>query len=129
MSAADFPVALTFVALCGMVLLPMTGWIGLYRGGVRVLRGDGGNTVLFKRIRVHGNFIENAPITALTLVGAEALGLSAFWLWAGVTAFIVGRLGHYVLYDRPSRGIFMGLITFPAFAWGVWILWHVWAGG
>ena len=127
--ATDLPVTLSFVALCGLALLPMTAWIGLHRGAVRVLRGDGGDPVLFKRIRIHGNFIENAPLTTLTLAGAEALGLAAFWLWIGVASFVAGRILHYMHYDRSSRGIGMLLTTLPAGAWGAWILWRVWAGG
>ena len=117
---------LTFIAMCGLVLLPMTGWIGVHRGSVRILRGDGGDPVLFKRIRIHGNFIENAPTTALTLAGAELLGLAQMWLWLGLAAFVTGRVTHYVLYDRPSRAVGMTLTTLPAAAWGVWILWTVW---
>lgn len=125
-SFLEFPVTLTFVAMCGLVLLPMTAWIGMYRDSIRILRGDGGNPVLSKRIRIHGNFIENAPITALTLGGAELLGLGPVWLWLGLAAFVAGRIVHYVLYDRPSRGIGMLLTTLPAAAWGAWILWTVW---
>lgn len=120
------PVALTFIGLCGLALLPMSGWIGVHRGSVRVLRGDGGDPVLFKRIRIHGNFIENAPITGMTLAGAELLGLAAPWLWIGFAAFFAGRIAHYRLYDRPSRGIGMLLTTLPAAVWGAWILWRVW---
>jgi hypothetical protein len=122
----EIPVTLTFIAMCGLALLPMTGWIGVHRASERILRGDGGDPVLFKRIRIHGNFIENAPITALTLGGAEMLGLASMWLWLGLAAFVAGRIVHYLLYDRPSRGIGMTLTTLPAAAWGGWILWTVW---
>ncbi len=122
----EIPVTLTFVAMCGLVLLPMTAWIGVYRDSIGILRGDGGDAVLFKRMRIHGNFIENAPITALVLAGAELLGLGPVWLWLGLAAFVAGRVVHYVLYDRPSRGIGMLLTTLPAAVWGGWILWTVW---
>lgn len=126
---AGFPPTLTFISLCGMSLMPLSGWIGLYRGKIRVLRGDGNDPILFKRIRMHGNFIENAPITALALAAAEGLGLAAAWLWMGVVSFVAGRILHFVLYDSMTRGISMGLTTLPALAWSVWILWRVWFAG
>lgn len=127
--ASEFTVTLSFVALCGALLMPLSGWIGLYRAKIGVLRGDGGDPVLFKRSRMHGNFIENAPIVALSLAGAEALGLAAVWLWFGFLSFWTGRLLHYYLYDSSLRAISMGLTTFPALAWGLFTLWTVWVAG
>lgn len=117
-----FPVTLTFIALCGVVIMPFTAWIGLYRERIGVLRGDGGDPVLFKRIRIHGNFIENAPLAALTLAAAEGVGLGQIWLWAGVGAFIAGRIIHFALYDSKARGLGMLLTTLPPLAWGLWVL-------
>ena len=120
------PVTFTFVAICAILLFPMSGWIGFYRSRIGVLRGDGGDPVLFKRIRIHGNFIENAPVTALVLGAAETLGLGAQWLWLAVLSFIAGRLLHYVLYDSPTRGLPMGLTTGPGLLLGLWVVWRIW---
>ncbi len=124
--ATLLPVTLTFIAVSAATLMPFTAWIGLYRGKTGILRGDGGDPALFKRIRVHGNFIENAPLVALSMAGAESLGLDAMWLWAGFASFFAGRVMHFVLYDSKLRGTTLALTTFPALAWGVWILWRVW---
>ena len=78
---------------------------------------------------MHGNFIENAPIVALSLAGAETLEMGAVWLWIGFLSFWVGRLLHYYLYDSRQRGISMALTTFPALIWGCYILWMVWIAG
>lgn len=126
MDLQNFPVSLTFIAICGMSLMPMVTAIGLYRGSINVLRGDGGDPVLFKRIRIHGNFVENAPLVALTLFGAEGLGLSAFWLWLAVASFFASRIGHYALYDRKSRGGPMTFTVFPPLALGIYILVKLW---
>ncbi|MEX0955463.1 MAG: MAPEG family protein [Rhizobiaceae bacterium] len=126
MQATPLPVTLTFISICAAALLPFTAWIGLYRGRIGVLRGDGGNPALFKRIRIHGNFVENAPLVALAMAGAELLGLDAFWLWTGLGAFFAGRVLHYVLYDNTFRGIALLFTTLPAFAWGAWMLWRLW---
>lgn len=120
------PVTFTFISLCTIVLMVKTGWIGTYRGATGVLRGDGGNPVLFKRIRAHGNFIETAPLAALALLSAESLGLGAFWLWAAVVSFFVGRILHWMLYDSKTRGIAMTFVTGPGLLIGLWTLWTLW---
>ncbi|MEP3847607.1 MAG: hypothetical protein ABJM43_19860 [Paracoccaceae bacterium] len=68
------PVTITFVAIYAIALVVLTGWIGLFRGKIGVLRGHGDNAVLEKRIRYHGNLIENAPAIALVLGASESLG-------------------------------------------------------
>ena len=116
------PVSMIFVSLCALAVFLMTAWIGLLRGSINVLRGHGDNTQLEKRIRIHGNFIENAPITALALASAEALGLASNWLWLAVASFIAGRVLHYLLYDKKVRGIAMTLTQGPAAAMAIWIV-------
>ena len=120
------PVTFTFIALCAALVMPGTAWIGLLRGRLNTLRGDGGDPVLFKRTRIYGNFIEIAPLTCLALGAAETLGLGAAWLWAGMVCFFVGRGLHYVLYDSKTRGAAMGLSVLPAFLAGLWVLWTLW---
>lgn len=116
------PVSMIFISLCALAVFFMTAWIGLLRGSINVLRGHGENEKLEKRIRIHGNFIENAPITALAMASAEALGLAGSWLWLAVASFVAGRVLHYLLYDKKVRGIAMTLTQGPAAAMAIWIL-------
>lgn len=119
-------VSFTFIALCAGSLVFLTGAVGLRRSAVGALRGDGGDAVLFKRIRIHGNFVEHAPLFALVLFAAEVLRVADAWLWGAVAAFAVGRLYHFVRYDARDRGIGMALTTFPALALGVAVLYRLW---
>lgn len=120
------PVTFTFIALCAIVLLAMTAWVGTQRGVAKALRGDAGDPVLFKRSRIHGNFVENAPIAALTLGAAEMLGMGPLWLWLAFVAFFAGRILHYFMYDMKTRGFPMILTQAPGLVLGVWILWKLW---
>lgn len=84
----DLPVTLTFIGLCAISLFALTAWIGMRRGPLNVLRGHGGDEALEKRIRVHGNFVENAALVALVMLGAELLGSKLYgsglpWLASG----------------------------------------------
>lgn len=126
MAAVDLPVTLTFIALCAAMLMPLTGWIGLYRGAHDILRGDGGDPVLFKRIRAHGNFIETAPLIAMAIFAAEWLGLGKDWLWAAVLSFAIGRALHWVMYDLKVRAAAMALVTAPGLLLGGWVLYTLW---
>ena len=125
----QMPVTLTFVALYAIALVPMTGWIGLYRSKIGALRGDGGDAVLFKRIRVHGNLTENAPAFALVLAAAEWSGLAQPWLWGAVACFVVGRMLYVRLFDSAQRWLAMVFTQFPAALMGLWVLASVWLAG
>lgn len=122
MQVQDLNVTLTFISVCASAMFAFGTWIGPLRGRLGVLRGDGGNAELFKRIRIHGNFIENAPLFALVLAGAEALGAADGWLWAAVGAFVAGRAYRFVRYDRADRGVGLALTTLPALFMGVYVL-------
>lgn len=111
-----------FVALCALILFALTAWVGLRRGAVGILRGTGTDPVLEKRSRMHGNFIENAPITALAVLMAELLGLASLWLWIAVASFFVGRLLHFALYDHKARGAGMLLTQAPGALLGLWVI-------
>ncbi len=118
------PVTFTLVSVLVILMIPLTGWVGLRRG--ETLRGDGGDPVLFKRIRIHGNLMENAPLFVFVLGAAEATGLEPPWLWLAITTFIVGRGLHYALYDTQQRGLAMLVTLLPGVFMGLWLLVQVW---
>jgi len=120
------PVTFTFVSVLAILLIPMTGWVGVLRGNKGVLRGDGGQPDLFKRIRIHGNLMENAPLFALVLGASEAAGLGALWLWIAITVFATGRILHFMLYDSKTRGVAMLVTLLPGCLMGGWLLTILW---
>lgn len=119
------PVTFTFISLLAISLIFVIGWVGVRRG--ETLRGDGGDPVLFKRIRVHGNLMENAPAFALILGASEVAGLPSLWLWAAFGSFLLGRVLHFALYDSKLRGGAMVLTTAPGVLMGVWMLTVIWS--
>lgn len=120
--ASSLNVSFTFVALCTFVPFVLTGWIGARRGKLDVLRGHGDDATLFLRSRIHGNFVENAPIVALALLVGELAGIGDGWLWAVVGTFFVGRVLHAMRFDHKDRALGMTLSTAPSFALGVAVL-------
>lgn len=127
MSEPFLPVTFTFISVLAILMIPITGWIGMRRDKIgRVLRGDGGDPILFKRIRIHGNLMENAPLLALIMGAAESTGLGPAWLWLAVATFIVGRVLHYALFDSAKRGLAMLVTVLPSVIMGIWLLTQVW---
>ena len=124
-----FTVTISFAALYAITLVPMTGWIGLYRDRIGALRGDGGDPVLYKRIRYHGNLTENAPATFMALAAAESLGLMQPWLWAAVVSFILGRVLYFIQFDKKSRALALSFTQFPAALLAIWCLYSLFIKG
>lgn len=126
MTEIYLPVTFTFISVLAILLISLTGWVGMGRGKHGILRGDGGNAELFKRIRIHGNLMENAPLFAMVLGAAEFSGLGRAMLWLAVAAFILGRILHFVLYDSQLRGGAMLLTVLPGVVMGGWLLSRIW---
>ncbi len=62
----------------------------------KVSLGDGGDEVLLKRLRVHGNFAEYAPLALLLLLIAELQGAQPWALYVSGASLIIGRLCHAI---------------------------------
>lgn len=119
------PVTTTFIALFAITLVLLTSWVGVCRGRYGILRGHGDNLILEKRIRYHGNLIENAPAMALVLGASEVLGMTPWILWLAICSFVVGRILYFKLYDKEIRALAMSLTQFPGGLLALWCLYAV----
>lgn len=64
------------------------------RGQHKVNLGAGGVADMERRIRVHGNFAEYAPLTLLMIALDELRGLNGLAIHALCLGLVVGRLAH-----------------------------------
>ena len=117
-----------YVAILGLLFVPFTMRVGLYRVKNEINLGDGGDPELLRRIRGQGNFIETVPLALILLVVMEASGASATWLHALGGLLVFGRICHYLAITqigpfllRPT-GMFSTLATYLG-ASG-WLLYH-----
>ncbi len=78
--------ALLFVALAVNVVRTRR------RAGVSL--GDGGDKLLARRIRAHGNFVEYVPMALILMVMIEERGAEAAWVHGLNGALVLGRLMH-----------------------------------
>ena len=122
-------ITLLFASLHVLLMLVLLVRISLHRNIHKVGIGDGGDKMLARKVRVHGNFIEHAPFALLMLALLELCGLPAAWVWGFGGSLLVGRLLHAQGFSRTagySVGRFGGtLLTWLAFLMmalaGVWL--------
>ena len=85
--------AAVFLAVLQMLLMLHTA---RGRGKYRVGLGDGGNAAMLKRVRMHGNLAENAPLFLILLGMVELSGQWAIYVpWIAI-AFAVIRVSHVI---------------------------------
>ena len=115
-----------YAALLGLLFVPLTLRVGLYRVKHKVNLGDGDDPELLRIMRGQGNFIETVPLAVILLILMEVLGASNTWLHALGAALVIGRILHYIgltemgpFVGRPV-GIFTTLTVYLVAS--VWIL-------
>jgi uncharacterized membrane protein YecN with MAPEG domain len=115
-----------YLALLGIIFLPVTMRVGLYRVKNKILIGDGADPELLRRIRGQGNFIETVPLAILLLIVMETLGASSTWLHALGALLVIGRIMHYLAMTEIGPAVFrpIGMVaTFATYLVApVWIL-------
>ena len=84
-----------FTAALMIMQMVLMGMVIKQRVTSNVLIGDG-DEALLKTIRVHGNFVENAPIFLVGLALIEVLVASNTWVLVMGSVFLLGRVLHAV---------------------------------
>ena len=107
-----------YVAVLGLIFIPITLRVGLYRVKNKIDLGDGGDKKLLRIMRAQANFIETVPLVAIMLVLMELAGAAPTWLHSVGGLLIGGRVLHYIglsgmgpFIGRPI-GIFATLISY-----------------
>ena len=109
-------ITLLFASLHALLMLVLLARISRHRHGHRIGLGDGGDALLARKIRVHGNFVEHAPFALLMLGLLELGGLSAGWLWIFGSLLLLGRVMHAVGLSRTG-GYSIGRFWGTALTW------------
>ena len=94
-----------YTALLGLIFIPYTLRVGLYRVKNDILIGDGGDAELLRRIRGQGNFIETVPLALILLIVMELIGAGNNWLHSLGALLVFGRLAHYVAMTEIGPAI------------------------
>ena len=111
----NFPYFTAATAIVVAVLqMVLTLYVARGRGKYKAGLGDGGNPALLKRIRMHGNLAENAPLFLILLALTEATGQWTVLVPWFALAFVVARLSHALglaISAGPTPFRFIGVIV------------------
>ncbi|WP_159016231.1 MAPEG family protein [Cognatiluteimonas profundi] len=109
-------ITLLFASLHLLLLLVLVARISRHRHAHSIGLGAGGDALLARKIRVHGNFVENAPVALLVLALLELSGMPPPWLWGFGSALLLGRVMHAIgLSSTAGRS--------PGRLWGTVLTW------
>jgi uncharacterized protein len=93
-----------YAGTLGLVYLFLSARIIVVRRTQKVSLGDGGNADLLKRIRIHGNFAEYAPIALVFLAVLESLAMPPVLLHSLGSLLLCGRCMHAWALSRSGNG-------------------------
>ncbi len=94
MSTAPVHWTLLFAGACALLQCALTALVIGQRLRSKILFLDGGDALLLRRMRAHGNFSETAPMALLLMLLLELGGVASAWLVLLGTALLLGRLLH-----------------------------------
>ena len=96
-------VTASYAALATFIFLFLSFRTIAGRRAVGVALGDGGDRVLLRRQRAHGNFAEYVPLALLLMALAESQSAPAWDLHVMGLALLAGRLVHaYGVSQEPE---------------------------
>jgi uncharacterized membrane protein YecN with MAPEG domain len=99
------PITLTIAGAAAILHIWLSLRVSSLRRPLKIGVGDGGNEVLLRRARAHGNFAENTPIFLILLGLVELARGGNLWLWGAGIVFILARISHAFGMDRPGANI------------------------
>lgn len=123
---SDMHISLISAAFAGLIAC----WLGLRCGQVRakekIAHGDGGHSLMAKRMRAQANFVEYTPFALVLIVVLELMEQQGYALGLTALAFLVGRILHAIGMDAdtPGKPRMVGMfLTVPLLLfWSVWAL-------
>jgi hypothetical protein len=83
-------------AILAVFQMILTLYVANGRGKYKTGLGDGGHPGLIRRIRIHGNLAENAPLFLILLALVETSGQWTEFVPILAALFLVARLSHAV---------------------------------
>lgn len=106
-------ITLLYAGLCTALVVVLAIRIALWRYRHRIGLGDGGDRELLKRVRAHGNAVENMPLALLLLAGMELNGYGADVIHGFGGLFLFSRIAHAWGVSHSSgtsKGRFFGML-------------------
>ena len=88
------PITLTIAAAAALINFWLAVRVSQVRLAGKVMHGDGGNTLLMKRMRAQANFVEYTPFVVILIGLVEAARGANTLLWVAGIAYVLARIAH-----------------------------------
>lgn len=98
--------AASYIAVLVLLGVVLTFRVIFVRRAEKVGIGDGGNKELARRIRVHGNFCEQAPMLFVVLALLPILGAREWMVHLVGFCAVVGRILHAIGLSQSAGATF-----------------------
>ena len=115
------PITALYAGILAILVLVLALRVVQMRRASEVGLGDGGNDLLLRRIRIHGNAVEYIPIALFLMLVLELNGASAMLMHGLGVALVVGRAAH-VQGMTSSAGASTGRVVGNVLTWGVFLV-------
>ncbi len=89
-------ISLLIASLHVLLYLVLTIRVVLHRNVHKIGIGTGGDKILFRKVRVHANFVEYVPLGLLLLALLELAAVNTTLLWTFGIALLASRVLHAV---------------------------------
>lgn len=120
------PVTIVTIAIFALMLTGLSLAVSFRRRELNLAIGDGDDRVLRRRIRTHGNFIENAPLCILVVLALETILATSNMVWVVAGLFIAARVLHVIgTFQRLNKRLVapaMVIQHLTMIICGVWLL-------
>jgi uncharacterized membrane protein YecN with MAPEG domain len=81
-----------YAGVLGLLAVVLTANVIIHRGRAKATFGDGGAPALIQALRAHGNFVEQAPITLILIILAEAGGAQPVMVHLMGAGLVISRV-------------------------------------
>ncbi|WP_417827782.1 MAPEG family protein [Thalassospira sp.] len=119
------PVTICITAIFVLMLTILSLTVSVRRAQLNVPSGDGDDITLRRRIRAHGNFVENAPLCVLLILAIEAILATSDIIWIVAAILITSRILHAIgTLKRAKRVVAPAMVMqhLTLGICGVWLL-------
>jgi hypothetical protein len=119
------PVTISTTAIFVLMLTGLSLLVSLRRKDLNLLSGDGDDRILRRRIRTHGNFIENAPLIVFLVLSLEAVLTTSSAVWGVAAILVLSRILHAIGSLKRSKPLIapaMVIQHLTLLICGVWLL-------
>ena len=112
----SLPITALYAAILALIVVALAVNVTVHRAKLKVPLGDGGNPVMLRMIRLHGNAVEYLPLALVLMAIYEANG---GWHWAlhaaGLALILARILQSWNMWTTHIAGF--GRVSGQALTW------------